>query len=71
MTVHLLQNLQNEQQDRIKKLEREVISMRGKHSDAIQQLKAKFLREKREFNMDSESKISSMAKQANKVDRVF
>ena len=41
--------------------------MRGKHSDAIQQLKARFLLEKRQFQEESQNKITSMAKQANKV----
>ena len=41
--------------------------MRGKHSDAIQQLKSRFLKEKRDFQHDSEAKITSMSKQANKV----
>ena len=41
--------------------------MRGKHSDAIHTLKSRFLREKREYQHESEHKISSMAKQANKV----
>jgi hypothetical protein len=52
---------------RIKELEREVMVMRGKHSDAIQQLKTRFLTEKRDYQLDSENKINSMAKQANKV----
>ena len=43
------------------------MTMRGKHSDAIQTLKARFLQEKKEFQTDSESKVHAMAKQANKV----
>ena len=61
------QNLQKEQMTTIKDLEREVMAMRGKHSDAIQQLKTKFLNEKREYQHDSDNKITALAKQANKV----
>ena len=43
------------------------MTMRGKHSDAIQQLKTRFLNEKREYQHDSDNKISALAKQANKV----
>ena len=64
-------NLQQEQLARIKELEKEVMVMRGKHSDAIQQLKSNFLNEKRDFQQDSESKIQAMAKQANKVTAVY
>jgi len=59
-------NLQRDQQATIKDLEREVMAMRAKHSDAIQQLKTKFLNEKREFQHDSDNKITALAKQANK-----
>ncbi|KAK2164249.1 hypothetical protein LSH36_67g04009 [Paralvinella palmiformis] len=61
------QNLQQEQMNKIKELEREVMIMRGKHSEAIQQLKTRFLTEKREYQQESENKISSMSKQANKA----
>ena len=63
----LFQNLQQEQMSKIRELEREVMTMRGRHSEAIQQLKSHFLQEKRQFQDESESKILSMAKQANKV----
>ena len=52
---------------RIKELEKEVMQMRGKHSDAIQQLKARFLKEKKEYHKDAETRKETMAKQANKV----
>lgn len=61
------QTLQQDQLGRIKELEKEVMLMRGKHSDAIQKLKSKFLKEKRDFQHDSEAKVVSMSKQANKV----
>ncbi len=53
--------------NKIKELEKEVMVMRGKHSDAIQQLKSQFLKEKRQYQADSDAKTSAMAKQANKV----
>ena len=43
------------------------MQMRGKHSDTIQQLKARFLKEKKEYQQNSEQRVSAMAKQANKV----
>merc|ERR1711976_607246 len=58
--------LQQEQLGRIKDLKKEVMIMRGKHSDAIQQLKSRFLKEKRDFQHDSDAKITAMSKQANK-----
>lgn len=66
-STRLKQTLQHEQVGRIKELEKEVMVMRGHHSDTIQQLKSRFLREKRDFQQDSDAKISSMSKQANKV----
>ncbi|CAH1794050.1 unnamed protein product [Owenia fusiformis] len=59
-------NLQKEQLAKIRELEREVMHMRGKHSETIQSLKAKFLKEKREFQTESEQRIQTMTKQANK-----
>ena len=41
--------------------------MRGKHSEAIQQLKSQFLKEKKQYQSDSDAKINAMAKQATKV----
>ncbi|KAI0228203.1 hypothetical protein LSAT2_013993 [Lamellibrachia satsuma] len=58
-------NLQIEQSSRIKELEKEVSIMRGKHSDAIMQLKSRFLKEKREYLHDAASKVVAMAKEAN------
>ena len=65
------QDLQRDQLARIKELEREVMHMRGNHSEAIQQLKTKFLDEKRDYQQESDSKIQAMAKQANKVGFLF
>ena len=59
--------MQQEQLDKIKELEREVVVMRGKHSNAIQQMKINFLNEKKEFQQNADQKIQAMAKQANKV----
>lgn len=58
--------LRDEQLKKIKQLEREVLHMRGKHSDAIGDLKTKFLREKAEFSKESEEKIEALALEANK-----
>ena len=43
------------------------MKLRSKHSETIQQLKAQFLRDKREYQHDSESKISTLQRKANKV----
>ncbi|XP_078484944.1 coiled-coil domain-containing protein 166-like [Ciona intestinalis] len=58
--------LREEQLKKIKQLEREVLRMRGKHSDTIQQLKSQFLQEKAEYTDESEEKIHELAKEANK-----
>nr|XP_039265015.1 coiled-coil domain-containing protein 166-like [Styela clava] len=58
--------LREDQLKKIKQLEREVLHMRGKHSDTIQQLKAKFLQEKAEYTEESENKIQALALEANK-----
>nr|XP_002132105.1 coiled-coil domain-containing protein 166-like [Ciona intestinalis] len=58
--------LREEQLKKIKQLEREVLRMRGKHSDTIQQLKSQFLQEKAEYTDESEEKIQELAKEANK-----
>lgn len=44
-----------------------MLRMRGKHSDTIQQLKAKFLHEKSEYTEESEERIKDLAREANKV----
>ena len=41
--------------------------MRGKHSEAIQKLKSQFLREKRSYQKESDTKIHEMAQQASQV----
>lgn len=56
---------------RIKQLEREILKMRGVHSDTIQQLKADFLEEKAQYAFDSEDKIKILAQEANKVANLF
>ena len=53
----------------IKSLEKEVMKLRTKHSETIQQLKAQFLRDKREYQQDSENKISSLERKANTVSK--
>ena len=63
----MLQNLQGDQLQKISELQGEVMRMRRKHSEALQQLKAQFLKEKHMCQQESEHKITSMSKQANKV----
>ncbi|XP_033123789.1 calcium-binding and coiled-coil domain-containing protein 1-like [Anneissia japonica] len=58
--------LQEDQVKRIRDLEKEVMRMRGKHTDTIQKLKSKFLAEKREFQQESDGKIQQVAQQANR-----
>ena len=41
--------------------------MRGKHTETIQKLKSQFLKEKREYQGESEAKIQEVGKQANRV----
>ena len=65
-----LQNLQTEQLTKIRDLERQVNEMRAHHSHAIQQLKADFLRQKREYQIDSDTRIQSLEKKANKVNKL-
>lgn len=68
-SVISFQDLQTDQLDKIKELEKEVMVMRSKHSDTIQQLKSTFLAEKREYQQDSESRITALEKLANKVSK--
>ena len=63
----MLQKLQTEQLATIQGLEKEVQRLRSRHSETIQQLKSQFLRDKREYQQDSENKISSLQRKANKV----
>ena len=65
--LHEYKTLQQQQLARIRELEKEVMTMRGKHSDAIQQLKSRFLMEKRDYQQESQSTITQMAKQSNRV----
>lgn len=58
--------LQADQVQRIRDLEKEVMKMRGKHTDTIQKLKTQFLMEKRDYQQESEAKVNELAKQANR-----
>ena len=60
------QELREDQLKKIKQLERQILKMRGEHSDLIQQLKADFLQEKAQYTIDSEEKIKQLAQEANK-----
>ncbi|XP_028395123.1 coiled-coil domain-containing protein 166-like [Dendronephthya gigantea] len=59
------QHLQHDQEAEIKSLEDEVQQMRAKHSESIQKLKAQFLREKKQFQDQSDARIETMTKEAN------
>jgi len=59
------QTLQRDQKAEIAHLEQEVHTMRAKHSEAIQKLKSQFLREKRTYQKESDTKIQEMAQQAS------
>ena len=57
------QTLQKDQESEITHLEEEVRRMRSKHSEAIQKLKAQFLREKRNYQKESDNRIQTLAKE--------
>lgn len=63
----MYQNLQVQQTNRIKELESEVTQMRAAHTNAIQDLKSKFLAEKQTYQNESDSKINTMTKLASTV----
>ena len=67
LTDFILQILQNEQEAEIARLENQVLEMRAKHSEAIQKLKSHFLRDKRNYQQESDSRIQEMAQQASQV----
>ncbi|KAK3091742.1 hypothetical protein FSP39_022279 [Pinctada imbricata] len=64
--LNTYKELQTEQLNKIKELEKEVMTMRSKHSETIQSLKSTFLKEKREYQQDSDSRIAALEKLANK-----
>lgn len=59
-------NLQTEQLTRIKDLERQVYEMRSHHTKRIHHLKSDFLRQKREYQVDSDTRIQALENKANK-----
>lgn len=56
-----------EQLNKIHDLEQQVAKTRAEHTKRIQQMKADFLRQKQEYQHDSEFKIQTLEKKANKV----
>jgi hypothetical protein len=62
-----VQNLQTEQLTKIKDLERTVCEMRAHHTHTIAELKADFLKQKHEYQHDSDTRIQALEKKANKV----
>ncbi|XP_005108522.1 coiled-coil domain-containing protein 166 [Aplysia californica] len=59
-------DLQTDQLSKIRDLERQVMQMRAHHTERIQQMKSDFLREKKEYQHDSDFRIQSLEKKANK-----
>ncbi|GFR80646.1 coiled-coil domain-containing protein 166 [Elysia marginata] len=59
-------DLQTDQLNKIRELERQVMQMRAHHTERIQQMKSDFLREKKEYQHDSDFRIQSLEKKANK-----
>jgi len=59
-------DLQTDQLGKIRDLERQVQQMRAHHTERIQQMKADFLHEKRDYQHDSDFRIQSLEKKANK-----
>jgi len=59
-------DLQTDQLGKIRDLERQVMQMRAHHTERIQQMKSDFLREKKDYQHDSDFRIQSLEKKANK-----
>jgi len=59
-------DLQTDQLGKIRDLESQVRQMREHHTERIQQMKSDFLREKKDYQHDSDFRISSLEKKANK-----
>ncbi len=62
-----MQLLQEEQEDKIQKLEQQLNEERFAHEDKIRSIKTQFLKEKRTLEEASRTKIKEMADVANKV----
>ncbi|CAG5131916.1 unnamed protein product [Candidula unifasciata] len=58
--------LQKDQLEKIHDLEQQVIQLRAKHTERIQRMKADFLHEKHKYQQDSEFKIQTLERKANK-----
>jgi len=52
---------------RIRDLERELMALRGRHTDTIQQLKKAFVQQKQDCQASADRMISEVSKQANQV----
>jgi len=63
--------LRQQQVGRIAELERELMALRGRHTETIQQLKKAFLQEKHDCQANADRRISEMSKQANQVTDVL
>ncbi|XP_029452227.1 coiled-coil domain-containing protein 121 [Rhinatrema bivittatum] len=62
-----VKDLQQEQQSRVKELEREVMTSRGQHVQNLLQIKSTFLQEKAAFEKDSQQQILMLTKQAHEA----
>ncbi|KAK0046154.1 basal body-orientation factor 1 [Biomphalaria pfeifferi] len=58
-------DLQSDQQNKIKELEQEVMKLRAHHTQCVQKMKSDFLKEKKEYLQDSETRVQSLEKKAN------
>ncbi|KAK7004047.1 basal body-orientation factor 1 [Biomphalaria glabrata] len=58
-------DLQSDQQNKIKELEQEVMKLRTHHTQCVQKMKSDFLKEKKEYLQDSETRVQSLEKKAN------
>ena len=63
----VLQVMRQQQVGRIQQLERELMALRSRHGETIQQLKKAFLQEKHDCQASADKKISDMSKEANQV----
>ena len=63
----LMQVLQQQQVDRIRQQEQELMALRARHTETIQQLKTAFVQEKHECQANADKKINQMSLQANQV----
>nr|XP_020660152.1 coiled-coil domain-containing protein 166 [Pogona vitticeps]XP_020660153.1 coiled-coil domain-containing protein 166 [Pogona vitticeps] len=64
--LHLWQELQTEQLKRIRELEKELLVMKVQHTEHMHKVKSEFLQLTAEYEMESQQKLQSLAKLAEK-----